>query len=279
MSAVLIDEDTQETQEATTVPPDTEALAPKELVESLQGQPSTQESQEDTDIPEKYRGKGLKDIINMHQEAEKVIGRHSSEVGELRQFVDGYIKGKVTDNLAKQAPTETTQEDPVDFFDDPEQAVRRAIDNHPSVRAAALSAQHYQQQAAVSAMKERHPDMPQVLGSPGFAEWVKGSKIRMELYERADKAYDVDAADELVTTYKERMNVVKQTQTNEQTARSQQIKAASTGSTSGAASGAIGSDKRIYRRTDLIKLMKTDPQRYETLSDEIMRAYQEGRVR
>ena len=43
--------------------------------------------------------------------------------------------------------------------------------------------------------------------------------------------------------------------------------------------GSGESSKRVYRRADLIRLKMTDPQRYETLSDEIMQAYSEGRVR
>ena len=43
--------------------------------------------------------------------------------------------------------------------------------------------------------------------------------------------------------------------------------------------GSGESSKRVYRRADLIRLKMTDPGRYETLSDEIMQAYSEGRVR
>jgi hypothetical protein len=35
----------------------------------------------------------------------------------------------------------------------------------------------------------------------------------------------------------------------------------------------------VYRRADLIKLRMTDPDRYMQLSDEIMQAYAEGRVK
>ncbi len=38
------------------------------------------ESTED-DIPEKYRNKSVKDIVRMHQEAERAIGKQGSEVG------------------------------------------------------------------------------------------------------------------------------------------------------------------------------------------------------
>jgi hypothetical protein len=43
--------------------------------------------------------------------------------------------------------------------------------------------------------------------------------------------------------------------------------------------GAGESSRKVYRRADLIKLRMTDPDRYEQMSDEIMAAYAEGRVK
>ena len=37
-------------------------------------------------VPEKYKGKSLDDIVRMHQEAEKMIGRQAQEVHEVRQI-------------------------------------------------------------------------------------------------------------------------------------------------------------------------------------------------
>jgi hypothetical protein len=37
--------------------------------------------------------------------------------------------------------------------------------------------------------------------------------------------------------------------------------------------------KKIYRRSDLINLQVTDPNRYDALADEIQSAYAEGRVK
>jgi hypothetical protein len=37
--------------------------------------------------------------------------------------------------------------------------------------------------------------------------------------------------------------------------------------------------KKIYRRTDLINLMKNDPERYLALSEDIQKAYAEKRVK
>ena len=50
-------------------------------------QQETPEIQE-PEIPDKYRGKSAEELVQMHQEAEKLLGRQSSEVGELRKVVD-----------------------------------------------------------------------------------------------------------------------------------------------------------------------------------------------
>ena len=276
MSAELIEEEVLDPNELdTTPPPDADALNTTELVDSLSGQSkAAPEPQVEDDLPEKYRGKSVRDIVAMHQSAEQLIGKHSSEVGELRQFVDGYIKGNLQTNVGQRA----VEEEEVDFFEDPDKAVSRAIDNHPAVRGAAEAAQRFQTQTAIGTLTQKHPDMLNVLQDPKFNEWVKGSRIRSELYQRADKGYDVDAADELISTYKERTKVAKQTEQADRTSRVSQVKAASTGTTSGAAPQTSQSG-RIYRRVDLIKLMQTDPDRYDQLSPEIMKAYAEGRVK
>ena len=54
------------------------------------------------------------------------------------------------------------------------------------------------------------------------------------------------------------------------------MKSANTGNARGSAEG---SRKKVYRRADIIKLIKTDPERYQSLSDEILKAYAEGRVK
>jgi hypothetical protein len=54
------------------------------------------------------------------------------------------------------------------------------------------------------------------------------------------------------------------------------VKQASTGSAKGSAEGRSA---KIYRRSDIIDLMVRDPERYAALSEEIMAAYQQGRVK
>ena len=237
----------------------------------FENDPVEQETQ--SEIPDKYRGKFAEDLVRMHQEAEKLLGRQSSEVGELRQVVDSYIQTQLSN---QQAPQQQETVDEVDFFSDPEEAVKRAIDNHPKIREAESISKQYQKTTALSQLQKDHPDMQNILTDDKFAEWIKGSKIRTQLYVQADKQYDYEAAHELFTLWKERKQVVQQTANAEKQGRKQAVKNASTGAATGSSETKT---RKIYRRADIIKLMRTDPERYQSLSDEIMKAYQEGRVR
>jgi hypothetical protein len=238
-------------------------------------QEQVEQPQEKLTVPEKYQNKSLEEVVQMHQEAEKLLGRQSSEVGELRKVVDDYISNQTT---APPAPQQqhVEPEDDIDYFTDPQGAVNRAIENHPSVKEARQYNDEYKKQSSLSVLNSKHPDMQQILGDPKFAEWIKSSRIRTQLFVQADQQYDADAADELFSLWKERKTVTQQTAAVEKQARKQQLKAASTGNARGSAEG---SRKKVYRRADLIKLMKTDPERYQALSGEILTAYAEGRVK
>jgi len=228
---------------------------------------------EEPTVPEKYQGKSLEEVVQMHQEAEKLLGRQSSEVGELRRVVDDYISSQ-TQPTAPQQYVEP--EDDIDYFTDPQAAVNRAIENHPKIREAQEYSAQYKKQSSLATLNNKHPDMQEILKDPKFAEWIQASKIRTKLFVDADQRYDAEAADELFSLWKERKTVAQQTVQVEKQARKQQIKAANTGNARGSAEG---SRKKVYRRADIIKLMRTDPERYQALSEEILRAYSEGRVK
>jgi hypothetical protein len=241
---------------------------------TLEQEPQAEATLEEpeSDIPEKYQGKSTAEIVRMHQEAEKLLGKQSSEVGDLRKVVDGYIQTQLTEN----ATQETYADEEVDFFSDPDKAVERAINNHPKIKEAENISNQYRQSTARAELQTKHPEMQGILQDAKFLDWIKASKIRTRLFALADQQYDVDAADELFSLWKERQQVVSQTAANEKQQRKQSVKSASTGNARGSGEQRA---KKVYRRADIIKLMRTDPDRYQALSNEIMQAYAEGRVR
>jgi len=242
------------------------------VMDEVAPQEETQLEPED-DLPEKYRNKTPSEIAKMHQEAEKLLGRQSSEVGELRKIVDDFVKTQLE---AKTTPVQTEVEEEVDWYLDPQKAVETVISKHPKIKEAEQLSQSMKQQKALAELQAKHPDFQQILTDPAFGEWVSGSKIRLQLFKQADASYDAEAADELLTTWKERKAYTDNVVANERTERKQQVKNASTGSVAG--SGEAPS-RKIYRRSDIIKLMQNDPERYMAMADEIQRAYAENRVR
>jgi hypothetical protein len=223
------------------------------------------------DIPDKYRGKELSDIIKMHQEAEKLIGKQAQEVGEVRKLADELIK----QNLAGKPQPIKEEEPEVDFFENPQAAVRKTVDNHPDVLAARQAGQEFKKMQIQQKLASEHPDFTQIVQDPDFANWVKSSPVRIGLYAKADGEFDYDSANELLSTYKQ-LRGVKAKQTNDagETQRKSNLKAATVD-----VGGSGESGKRVYRRADLIRLKMTDPNRYDALHDEILQAYADGRVK
>jgi len=223
------------------------------------------------DVPEKYKGKQLSDIIKMHQEAEKLIGKQAQEVGEVRKLADELIK----QNLAGKAQPIKEEEPEVDFFENPQAAVRKTVDNHPDVLAARQASQEFKKMQIQQKLAQEHPDFTQIVQDQDFANWVKSSPVRIGLYAKADGEYDYDSANELLSTYKQLKGIkAKQTSEAGETQRKSNLKAATVD-----VGGTGESGKRVYRRADLIRLKMQDPARYDALSDEIMAAYAEGRVK
>lgn len=253
-------------------------LGELDVVEQLTAAPKIEEdhgSVADT-IPEKYKGKSSQEIIRMHQEAEKLIGKQAQEVGEVRKLADELLKQSLSSNKPA-APTEVEPE--IDFFEDPQKAIRNSIDKHPDVLAARHSAQEFKKMQIQQKLNHNHPDFGNIVQDPEFAEWVKQSPIRLGLYAKADGEFDYDSANELLSTFKQikqikTQEVATQVATKGKEALKQSLKAVAVDT-----GGTGESSKRVYRRTDLIRLRMSDPDRYEALQPEIMAAYADGRVR
>jgi hypothetical protein len=230
------------------------------------------------DLPAKYKGKTPAELARMHQEAEKLIGRQAQEVGESRRLLDEVIKQQLSTKQDTQ-PQAKTQE--IDWYEDPAKATNQQIENNPVIKSLKEQQEEIFKQTSLQKLEKAHPDFMQIASSEDFVEWIKGSRIRIELFAKANN-YDFDSANELLDTYKALRNVkTQQVQAADDTLkkaetekRTQTLKAAAV------PRGSSGeSSKPIYKRVDLITLKMRDPMRYEMMSEEIMQAYAEGRVK
>jgi hypothetical protein len=282
MAANFIDQDElfngseqEEVQDVTTPVPDSTGADNTEVVGNSEPEVEVEE------LPEKYKGKSASQIAKMHQEAEKLIGRQANEVHEVRSLADQLLKQQLESNKrVQQQPIEESLEE--DFFADPKQAVNRQVEKHPAVIEARQAALEMKKMRTAQQLSTKHPDFVTIAQDNGFQDWVKSSAIRLNLFAKADAEYDFEAADELLSTYKE-IKQIKAQQVVQQTAQSNEVEANAQKAAMKAATVDVGgtgeTSRKVYRRADLIKLRMTDPDRYEQMADEIMDAYATGRVK
>ena len=235
-------------------------------------QVDTAEVEAASEVPEKFAGKSQAELATMLVEAERFRGKQANEVGDLRRSVDALLQAQ----LAKEQVTPVAEEEEIDFFADPDRAIAQKIENHPDIVNAKAQTKRNAQQASKAELLQSHPDMESIVADPAFGEWVEASPIRKRLLKDAHYGYDFDSANELFNTWKERADIAAKTVKVDKQERSQTIKSASTGQGNAAAAKV---SKKMYRRTDIVRLMNTDPERYQSMADEIFAAYAEGRVK
>lgn len=262
MASVVVDEYQETPEEA-------------ELYANIEEVPEVEQPQEEQEmeLPEKFKGKSMEDIISSYENLEKELGRKGQELGELRKLTDGILQQQITNNENGM----TAQEEETDFFDDPEKAVSKVIENHPKFRAFEEQQKAQRIEATTQKIKEAHPDYMEIASDTKFQEWVQASPVRKQLFAAAHN-YNLNAAMELFNNWKERslLNNTAEAEATKAANREQAIRA---GKGVSKTSSESTSGKKIYRRADLIRLKTTDPSRYEALQDEILAAYAEGRVK
>jgi len=214
-------------------------------------------------IPEKFDGKSIEDVIKSYSELEKVHGRQSQELGELRRMADNMILEKTQTVTEAKAPVETK-----DIYEDPDGFVAARVNEAVKPLEARLA--ESDKQVMLRRLEEVHPDYREVASAPDFLSWVNEDSYRRRQYKEAD-SHDFAAANNLFNTWKETQ--AKRVEAKE-LKKEEQLKDASmvTGSTG-------ETSKTIYNRAALVQLQLRDPAKYEALQAEIFAAYAEGRVR
>jgi hypothetical protein len=271
MSNIVVDTESLTSEAVTTEVPTTDVVdtnTPEVTAEA--------ESPEEYAVPDKFAGKSTEEIIDSYQNLEKEMGRKAQEVGELRKLSDSFLQAEVSRNQPNPHQDTSEEESGVDFFDDPNKAVNQAIENHPKFQQFQKYQEQQTQEAAKVHLEQTHPDFGDVVKDTKFQDWVKGSPIRMQLFQAAD-SYNFDAANELLNNWKDRSMVSKTQEVTQQQADERESKLKSATTESRSASGSTGGGKS-FRRADLIRMKMENPSKYDSLQDEIYAAYADGRV-
>ena len=263
-----------------------------------QDDPAGSEKDLTDDVPEKYRGKSIADVIEMHQNAESELGRRGNELGQYKSLTDQLLSLKRTDDLRKGG----AEEDEIEEFTIPEVSSTELLDNPAGVIGGIVSdalthdRQKRQKDADKKAAEDlsadfatKHPDAAEIANSKEFIEWVQNSPSRALSGFNAAQG-DLTAGDALLTEWKELQatetandNVSDDKDESSSTDTDPNIEAARKAATE--STGANNSNDKptgkTYRRLDLIRLKLEDPEAYADpgFQNEIIKAYAEGRVK
>jgi hypothetical protein len=222
----------------------------------------------------RFAGKSREEILRAYENLEQHQGRLANELGQQRRTLDELLLQKRSQDLsANGAPV--AKIDPADLLTRPQEVLDQYVTAAAQKLVEPMAQRMNQLESALSSSvyNSRHSDSSQITNSPEFKAWVNQTPLRRQLAGNAAQG-NVQAADALMTEYKESRGVVKAT--NLENALEKAAKVNLEGNQpSDPSSKPAG---KTYKRADLIALRARDPEAYNRAGDEIMRAYREGRV-
>jgi len=226
---------------------------------------------EDTSVPEKYKGKSVEDIIHMHTEAEKLIGRQGTELGELRRSVNQILQNQATQQRVSSVEVDKEIDSEFDLLE-PEKSVDARISKHPSIQ----RIEQLEKDLAFKDFESNYPGWQNTVNSGDFLEWVNKSPARLSLYSNAN-GHDYGAASSLLGQWDEWKDMLKTVAKEEEKLETKsKAKALNDGMTESGTSTATS--KKKFRKVELQRLYSSDRERYDSMSQEIQQAYLDGRV-
>jgi hypothetical protein len=249
-----------------------------EIVEAAEGTETRKEQSPPAyEMPERFKGKTPEEIARSYQELETLSSRQANDLGTMRQTVDELLQS--TSSL-QEPPVEREPITVDDVYDDPEAAIQSAIEASPTTDRIAKLEQELQQarlQTQMADLSTRHEGWQDTVQSPEFKAWVAESAYRTRITQAAN-AWDMDAAEEILSLYRDVRNVSAQ---REDAARDGALQNASL--ESGTAEVTHG--EQTFSRAELmdhrIKAKHGFPESIAYLaqnSEQIAIAYEEGNI-
>ena len=234
------------------------------------------------EIPEKYRGKSLKDIIEMHRNAESALGRAHNEVGQVRKLADellGVHRLQVNKPASETAPARE-KITPDLILADPERAVVTAAKEVADERVSASEDRltRMEIELATARFEQKHPTFRATMEDQGFREWVQKSPYRQRLAYASTQG-DFAAADELFSLYGEVRSSASEESAPSQGEQARKATLARPGGSTAARVVNTQTGKPIFSREKLLEMRINNPDEFERLQPQILEAYAEKRVR
>lgn len=244
----------------------------EEVTEAAEPAPTTQE------LPEKYKGKSVMELIEMHRNAEKKISQQGQDLAEQRRLSDEILRLK-KENVS--APEPVAPVTPDDVFSDPNAAVERILSKsevNQRVQDTQSRLDSIEKSLGQKDFEDRNPHYMDDIQREEFVNWVKANRSRTELLMRLNN-YDFQAGNDLWDMWKEHQSIAGEAKKKDTVRAARTVKSGPNESTS---------SKPVYSRAKLLALqaaaLRGDPEaraKWENpaFQAQYHEAYAEGRVR
>lgn len=238
------------------------------------------EQELEAEIPEKYRGKSTKDLIEMHAKTEKDLSRLGQEVGQLRKQV-------VLERPQEKKEPAKKEVNVDDLLENPEDAVNTLVNQNPVVRKINSTVEDLERDLSRRSFETKHPEYIKDVKDEKFLEWVNGNPVRRALADSADK-WDFQAADALWDMWDERKSVIAEVEETKAKQKADKKKADLKAGTLESGNGTPTESTKIWSRSEIIELKRQallgDRKAQAIVSNpkwqaEVMSAYAEKRAK
>jgi hypothetical protein len=238
---------------------------------------AAKESQVD-DVPEKYRGKSAKDIIEMHQNSEKRLGQIQNEVGQLR----GLVSDLSQIQRASTPVTEDTEDLDLsgdELLQDPVGSMRKVVQHElkPMREEQVRASEQGTVTKEANALITDFPKMEETVASQEFLEFVQRTPSRLADQNVAATSEGVDAiyaARRLLEDFDDF-----QKSTSPGYGKESPVEKAKKVANEGSGSAMKTSSDDLIHESDVITLINSDPDKYRSPSFQkaLLAAIREGR--
>lgn len=237
----------------------------------------------EVDLPEKFRGKSVKEVAEAYKQLESQMGRMANDLGTQRVLTDRLLNLRRDNDLRQNGAGVTQPETPkikaTDLAEDPAGSIQKVVNATIAQRdqETEQATREHARNAAAARLVQDHPDYQEYVNNAEFTKFVNSTPIRKRAAVAAQQG-DFDAGNDLLTEFKAQKKMTSQQDdtTRLDAARSASLESGSRGNSEGTSKGG-----KVYSRADLLRLQLTNPDLY--YSDEyqavIMKAYAEKRVK
>lgn len=230
------------------------------------------------EIPEKFRGKELAEIVKSYSELEKAYSRQGNQLGQMRQTFDEYIRSQSA-NPAPHAEEKRTPLTVDDIYDNPEESIRRVAESTtaPRIKQLEEELENSRRQTKLEKFEAKFPNWKKEAASPEFQNWVSESKYRTRLAAAADR-WDLDAAEDLFSAFEETRRASEDKKSERRTSDLKNASLESSGPSTPARTKTFSRRELLLKRT---MAAKGDWQAGEWMRENaraIDAAYAEGRI-